>query len=466
MRRNWQSIRYWRKNTNILKRTYWSFLNLLLFGLISIFSFIYLETREARWIIFIIFFTIIIFLLSWKWLLALLLFIPLFFSFHSLINNNKVINEIEGNYKIEQVISSGYVINKNSQKILVKTKTIFNIDDLINISSTDIRSLKEKEDQFDYYLKSLGIKYVANKITVSKVNNKTSIRAKILNYFESGPEFYDNYVSLVLLGKKTDINKDLYEKIKNISILHLFTISGFHINLLMMIIIRLLNMLKIKRAWANYIGLILILIYLYILNFPISSLRAIIFLFLCFINKEYLQNKFNKINILSFIMLVMFIINPFIVFSLSFIFTFLITFAILFVVDIKNKRIKNLSIIFASYFSSIVVSVAINGWLNIFGIINSIVFSPILVINYIITIFGFPFKEQLNSYYIFINFIINLFHNKSLIININMNNSFIDFYYLSFFSIISIIKHYNIVNNLNSTSIRRINNLRTKKWIN
>ncbi|MGL5733212.1 MAG: MAG0480 family ComEC-like protein [Metamycoplasmataceae bacterium] len=466
MRWNWQSIGYWWKNTSIFKRTYWSFLNLLLFALISIFSFIYFETHETRWIIFIIFFTIIIFLLSWKWLLALLLFIPSLLIFHFLLNNNRVITELEGNYKVTQVISSGYIINKNSQKILLKTKSIFNVDDLINVSSIDIESLKDKKDQFNYYLKSLGIKYIADKITALKVNNKTSIRAKILKYFEEGPEFYVNYVSLVLLGKKTEYNKDLYEKIKYISILHLFTISGFHINLLMLIILKSLKVFKVKVKYANYLGFILILIYLYVLNFPVSSLRAILFLFLCFINKEYLKNKFGKINILSLIMLIMFVINPFVVFSLSFIFTFLITFSILFVADIKNKRMKNLSIILASYLSSVVVSVVVNGWLNVFGIINSIVFSPILVVNYVITIFGFPFKEQLNSYYIFIDFIINLFHNNSLIVNINMNIYIIDFYYLSLFSIISIMKHYNIVNNLNSTVIRRINRTITKNRVN
>ncbi|MGL5590495.1 MAG: MAG0480 family ComEC-like protein [Metamycoplasmataceae bacterium] len=465
MRRNWQSIGNWWKNTSIFKRTYWSFLNLLLFSLISIFSFIYLETGANRWIVFIIFFTIIILLLSWKCFLALLFFLPILFVGHFFLNKNKIIAEIEGNYRITQVISSGYVIKKNSQKILLKTKNIFNIDDLITISSSDIESLKDKKDQYDYYLKSLGIKYVANKIVASKIDNKTSIRAKVLNYFEDGPEFYVNYVSLVLLGKKTDLNKNLYEKIKYISILHLFTISGFHINLLMIIILKLLTTFKLKRIVANYLGFILILIYLYILNFPISSLRAIIFLILCFINKEYLKNKFNKINILSLIMLIMFIINPFVVFSLSFIFTFLITFSILFVADIKNKKMKNLSIIFASYLSSLVVSVVINGWLNIFGIINSIVFSPILVINYIITIFTFPFKEQLNSYYISIDFIINIFYKNSFIVNVNINNQFIDFYYLSLFSIISIVKHYNIVNHLDSTAIRRINRSITRKRI-
>ncbi|MGL5204968.1 MAG: MAG0480 family ComEC-like protein [Metamycoplasmataceae bacterium] len=426
----------------------------------------YYETRENRWIIFIVCFSIIILLLSWKWSIILLCFMPLTFLLHFIINNNKIITEINDNYKITHVISSGYVINKNSQRILLKTKNIFDIDDLINVQAINIESIKDKKDQYSYYLKSLGIKYIASEMKTSKVNSQISIRARILNYFQEGPEFYVNYISLVLLGKKTDLNKDLYEKIKYISILHLFTISGFHINLLMLIILRFFRIFKMKEVYANYFGLILILIYLYILNFPISSFRAISFISLCFINKEYLKNKFSKINILTCIMLIMFILNPYVIFSLSFIYTFLITFAILFVAGIKNKKMRNISIIFASYLSSIVVSIFVNGWLNLFGIINSVVFSPILVVNYIITIIGFPFKEQLNNYYMIIDYIINLFHNNSLILSVNINVNFIDYYYLSFFLIISIIKHYNIVNNSASSISRRINHLKINRRIN
>lgn len=399
-----------------------------------------------------------ILLISWKLFFSLLLFIPSLFLFFSFSNYSKPINEINGNYKIIQVISSGYIISEKSQKVLLKTKGIFNIDDLINVKTINIESLKLKKEKYDYYLKSLGIKYVANNIVALKVNNKTSVRAKIINYLQEGPTFYVNYISLIILGMKNDLNKDLYEKVKYISILHLFVISGFHINLIMMIILWISKKIKIKNLYAHIMGLIIILLYLYILNFPISSLRAILFLTACFINKEFLKNKFNKISILSLIMLVMFFLNPFIIFSLSFIFTFLISFGILFVVDIKNKRLKIPLIILISYSSSVVISISINGWLNIFGIINSIIFSPIIVINYIISIFGFPFKNSLNNYYIFIDYIINVFYNNSLIINIDISNHFIDVYYLSLFIFISLIQHYISISNICVNSVLRSSN--------
>ena len=365
------------------------------------------------------------------------------------LNTPKHIVEINDKYKITQVISSGYVITENNNKILLKSKNIFNIDDLINVRTTNIEDLRLKKDKYSNYLKSLNIKYIATNVKLFKIDRKTSIRAQFTNYLLKGPNFYVKYVSLILTGKRNDLNKDLYEKIKYISVLHLFVISGFHINLLMTIILFVFKKIKIKKIISQFMGFLIIFIYLYFLNFPLSSLRAFLFLILCFVNRELLNNKFNKIDILSLIMLIIFISNPFVIFSLSFIFTFLITFSILFVIDIKNKKIKILLIALISYLCSVILFIHINGWINILGLINSIIFSPIAAMNYVISIFGFPFKNYLNYYYMGIDYVINIFYKNSFIIKVDISWQFIYMYYLSFFLVLSIIKHYNILKNTN-----------------
>ena len=401
-----------------------------------------------------IIFSIVTLFISWKWFLVLFIFVPSLFISFSFLNNAVPIEKIDGNYKIVQVISSGYIIKHENKKVLLKSKNTFNIDDLINVKTTNINSLNSKKESYNVYLKSLGIKYIANNAIILKANNKTSIRAKIINYLLTGPDLYVKYISLILIGKKNDLNKDLYEKVKYISILHLFVISGFHINLLMMIFLWIFKKIKIKNIYANLMGFIIIALYLYILNFPISSMRALFFIVICFINKEFFKNKFSKIDILSFIMLMMFLSQPYIIFSLSFIFTFTITFGILFVNNAKNKKIKIPLIILFSYLSSIGISIQVNGWFNVFGIINSIIFSPIIIINYVISIFGFPFKTSLNQYYIFVDQIINLFHNNSFIVKFNIENDFLYGYYLSLFIILSIIKHYSLVRSISSKSFK------------
>jgi competence protein ComEC len=271
------------------------------------------------------------------------------------------IKEINGNYKIVQVISSGYVIRDKYQKILIKSNEHFNIDDLVNIQTVNIEDVSLKKEKYNNYLRSLNIRYLATNSNLFKVNKKSSVRSKIINYFLVGPEFYVKYISLILIGKKNDLNQDLYEKVKHISVLHLFVISGFHINLLMTIILFCLKKFKFKKILRNMIGFTLVFLYLYILNFSLSSLRSFLFLFFCFVNKEFLKSKFQKIDVLSFIMLIIFSMNPYVVFSLSFIFTFSITFSILFVSDIKNKKIKVPLIILFAYLSSVILSIYING---------------------------------------------------------------------------------------------------------
>ncbi len=388
-------------------------------------------------------------IISWKWFIGLVIIIFPSMFFFSLFNIPLPIKEINGNYRISKVIPSGYIIDDNYHKILLKSKSSFNIDDLINVQTLNVEDLTFKKEKYSYYLRSLGVKYLATNVSLSKVNNKTSIRSKIINYFLKGPNFYVKYISLILIGKKNDLNKELYEKIKHISILHLFVISGFHINLLMSIILFFLKKLKLKNTYRNLIGFLIILMYLYLLNFSLSSLRAFLFLLLCFVNKKCLKNKFQKIDILTFLMLLMFAINPFVIFSISFIFTYLITFSILFVSDIKNKKIKVPLIMSFAYLSSIVISIYISGVINIFGFINSIVFSPITIINYVVSLFCFPFKNFLNYYYIFIDSIINIFYRNSVVININIDHNFVNIYYLSLFLVLSIIKHYIVLKDRN-----------------
>ncbi|RTZ68865.1 MAG: hypothetical protein DSZ21_00970 [Tenericutes bacterium] len=75
--------------------------------------------------------------------------------------------------------------------------------------------------------------------------------------------------------------------------------------------------------------------YLFILNFPISALRATMLVTLMTINKTFLKGKFTSLEIFGLVMGITFLINPFSVMSLSFIFSFLATFVVLFANTIK-----------------------------------------------------------------------------------------------------------------------------------
>lgn len=395
-------------------------------------------------------------IISWKiFIFSLISIVILNLAFFNLNNAKKIVN-IQGNYKIVNVINSGYIIQKNNSKIFLRTKDFYNLDDLLNIQETSIELLNNKKDKYNFYLKSLGINYVVNNPDMKKINNKISIRSRILNYISTGPDYYIKYISLILIGKKNDLNAELYERVKVISILHLFVISGFHINLLISILTKCFKKIKINYNYSHLISFIIIGIYLYILNFPISSLRSFLFSIFIFLNNILSKNKLSKINILTIIMLSMFLANPFIVFSISFIFSFLISFSILLISNVKWKKHKSMLIILFAYLASIILSIKINGWFNIFGFFNSIIFSPLIVLNYIVSIIGLPFKSVLNNYYIFIDNIINIFYANSFVVNFTISNLFMDIYYLFFWFFLIIVSHYYSIRYMNRIRVKNI----------
>ena len=78
---------------------------------------------------------------------------------------------------------------------------------------------------------------------------------------------------------------------------------------------------------------------------PIAAMRAFIFSFLCFINKKFFHKKFHTLNLLSITMSIFFFINPYIVYSLSFVFTFLMTFVIVLLNSFANLKYKKIKMI-------------------------------------------------------------------------------------------------------------------------
>ena len=96
---------------------------------------------------------------------------------------------------------------------------------------------------------------------------------------------YTKYASLILLGIRNDNNAEVYNMTKELGIVHLFVISGFHIGILYFALERFFKVIRINETHRSLITMMIILIYLYLLNFPIASTRAFMFLTAILINK-------------------------------------------------------------------------------------------------------------------------------------------------------------------------------------
>ena len=86
------------------------------------------------------------------------------------------------------------------------------------------------------------------KISSSKIIGFTdTLFFKIRRFLENGPEIYKKYASFILLGIKSKDNNDIYNILKELSLVHLFVISGFHIMIFYSALYWLIGLLPINK---------------------------------------------------------------------------------------------------------------------------------------------------------------------------------------------------------------------------
>lgn len=140
---------------------------------------------------------------------------------------------------------------------------------------------------------------------------------------------------MILLGLKSKSTQEIYQIATRINVVHLFVISGFHISLFYVLLSKVLIFMKVPEKIALLGPLVPIIFYLYLLGFPISALRATLLVLVSKINKIFLKDKFSRVSVFNFVLLLMFVLLPMQIKSYSFILTFLATFAITFVEEVK-----------------------------------------------------------------------------------------------------------------------------------
>ena len=336
-----------------------------------------------------------------------------------------------------------------------KEKVLVNYYSDINVSYGDYIYVygvfkKPKENGnfnlFNYkrYLLSNKINYVvtASNINVIKKNDNVfyTLKNNLLKRIESANRS-KGYILAFLYADKSLIEKDIYTKYQKIGVSHLFAISGMHVSLISIVLLKLLN--KIKERKRYIIVSIFLSIYLFLTNFTISMVRATFQFILFFINKSFKLNIDNS-NLVLFLFSILVIINPYNIYNIGFLFSFIISFTLIRCSKlIKGKFIiKSLKTSLISFFSS--MPVLINNFfeVNFLGIILNIIYIPFVsYILFPLSLVTVLFPSLDNILYMFISYfekITDFFSNiKFLSFSIcKMNIFLIIIYYIIFIYIL------------------------------
>lgn len=369
---------------------------------------------------------------------------------------NTLSNKDEYICKIVDVNDDGYIIKTDNIKVKIYDKNLkYKPGDYIscNIIIQDV-SNKSYDTDFNYklYLKSNGIKYIGyikNDEFIKKGASLNIIKYNISNYLKNSLSSisYD-YVNAIVLSVN-NLDSCLKDGYSILGLSHILAISGFHI----MLLFKLLEIVifKLFRSYKKSIPIIVITIYVAIIGFPKSCLRALLFLILKEVN-NYGKIKYTSLDILSISFIFMEFLNPYNIYNQGFILSYLVSFILIFlneIVKVKNKIINTFLSYSIIYFITLPIVISFSHSISIFALLFSpvltiIVTYTIIPISYILVVV--PKLDIVLKYvFIFINEYIIGLSNNAILINIGSFNIFkyIIYYALFVLALIAIIKNKN-----------------------
>lgn len=253
-------------------------------------------------------------------------------------------------------------------------------------------------------------------IKILKENSNPFIKLKnrVIKHVNSYKD--STYLYAFILGKTELISDEVLTSYRENGISHLFALSGLHVSIFSSILLFILKKLRFKEILNYVLIFIFLLLFSFITGFSPSILRATLLFFLLGINKVFYLN-IRTLDILYLVFIILVIINPFIIYNLSFILSFTAAFFLIFSSDLlkgKNYFVSLFKVNLLSYFASLPLSIYYFGYTNLLGTILNLVFVPLVsFVVFPLTLLTFI----ISKFYSILNITTNLLESLSLLFN-------------------------------------------------
>ena len=253
-------------------------------------------------------------------------------------------------------------------------------------------------------------------IKILNINSNPFIKLKnrVIKHVNSYKD--STYLYAFILGKTELISDEVLTSYRENGISHLFALSGLHVSIFSSILLFILKKLRFKEILNYVLIFIFLLLFSFITGFSPSILRATLLFFLLSINKVFYLN-IRTLDILYLVFIILVIINPFIIYNLSFILSFTAAFFLIFSSDLlkgKNYFVSLFKVSLLSYFASLPLSIYYFGYTNLLGTILNLVFVPLVsFVVFPLTLLTFI----ISKFYSILNITTNLLESLSLLFN-------------------------------------------------
>ena len=328
------------------------------------------------------------------------------------IDGNKLSLTLKGKEKIKGIY---YIKTEEEKEWLEKN---LELEGTLKIKGTlKVPNNNTVPNLFNYkkYLYFNKIYYLLeiNELKIDKKTDNILYKIKNYAYLRASKIKYNKYIYAYILGTTDNLEENIIDSYRTNGISHLFALSGLHVGIFSLILMKILSKLKIKKVYNYLFIFIILLMFAFITGFSPSILRSILLFFLLGINKIYNLN-IRTINILYLTFSIIVLVNPFIIFQIGFILSFITTFFLIltsYLIENKNYLQSLLIVSAISFISSLGVSIYFFGSINPMGIILNLIFVPLvsfIIFPLSLIVYIFPFLSNI------LNILTNIMENLSL----------------------------------------------------
>ena len=207
---------------------------------------------------------------------------------------------------------------------------------------------KSKNMSYGFYLIKFRIKssrekngfiILEGKILGYKESGLNGVRRYILNIFDELFMTEDNlyaFSKAAILGEKSDISKDMNDKFKYTGLAHLVVISGSHISLVIIGIVKMLDRIYVGYRIKYILSLVILTFYCTVTGMSAGILRAYIMGVIMILARIMFEREDSKKS-LVISMIIILILNPYSLFDISLQLSYAAVIAIIFIYPIFEK---------------------------------------------------------------------------------------------------------------------------------
>lgn len=179
-------------------------------------------------------------------------------------------------------------------------------------------------------LKSIDHLQVTQPQTISEKINV--LRIHIINYLSQLPKWLKIHAQSLLVGYVPNSEKDFLKTLSILGIIHLFSLSGLHVLVILTFVKKITSFFKIPVDWVNFVFLLILPCYGLLVGSKSGIWRAIILAMLAIIFRK-LKISVSKLDLFSLTLLICTLIYPFVMIEMGGQLSFLLSFTILYLYE-------------------------------------------------------------------------------------------------------------------------------------